>query len=361
MKKRLSTIIIGTGNYLPSKKIFNEYFLKNKFYDKTKNPIKKSNQEIVSKFKEITGISERRYVINELTSEIGFLAAKECLESANFNAEKLNYLIFAHNFGDIENNNCYGSQVPNLASRVKEKLKIKNSKTEAFDIIFGCPGWLQGIILADRFFHKKNESALIIGAETLSKIRDSSDIDSMLYSDGAGATLLKSIETNSKGILAYSIDCGDSTKTQVMRTGKAYKPNTKKKPYFKMETGHDVFKYAITKVPEVIKESLDKAKLHLEDISKIFIHQANKKMDESILKNLFKLYKLKLSDRKIKEIMPMTISYLGNNSVATIPIMLDLVLKEKIKNQKIKPGENIILASIGAGGPNINSLIYKIP
>jgi 3-oxoacyl-[acyl-carrier-protein] synthase-3 len=108
-------------------------------------------------------------------------------------------------------------------------------------------------------------------------------------------------------------------------------------------------------VPGVVKDSLDKAGLHLSDVKKVLIHQANEKMDEAILKGVFKLYK----EKHIPEgIMPMSINKLGNSSTATVPTLLDLVVNGQLENQEILAGDYIILCSVGAG-MNINSIVYK--
>ena len=104
-----------------------------------------------------------------------------------------------------------------------------------------------------------------------------------------------------------------------------------------------------------MKESIDKAGLHLKDIKKVLIHQANEKMDEAILSGVFRLY----GEKEIPEgIMPMTINYLGNSSTATVPTLLDLVVKNKIDGHEINKGDYIVLCSVGAG-MNINSIVYK--
>ena len=208
---------------------------------------------------------------------------------------------------------------------------------------------------------EKNEKALVIGAEVLSRVADLYDKDSMLYADGAGATLIEKIESEKPtGILSYNVDCGDSRNIDVMNMGESNNSVKDERLFFKMNTGHDVFKYALRNVPKVIKKSIDDAKLKLKDIKKILIHQANGRMDEKIVENLFRLYNTKYSKKDIQNIMPMTISWLGNSSVATIPTLLDRLNKNKFKEHSLKSGDNIVFASIGAGGPNINSFVYRV-
>ena len=121
--------------------------------------------------------------------------------------------------------------------------------------------------------------------------------------------------------------------------------------------GHVLYEYALRFVPRVVKECITKAGLSLRDVSKILIHQANAKMDEAILRRSYELFG---TDPVPELIMPMTVSWLGNSSVATIPTLLDLLLKEKLENQRLKSGQKIVLASVGAG-MNINALAYGIP
>jgi len=106
-----------------------------------------------------------------------------------------------------------------------------------------------------------------------------------------------------------------------------------------------------------LRTGLDKLKLHISQVSKVLIHQANGKMDDAILQRLFKLYDLK---EVPESIMPMTISWLGNSSVATVPTLLDMITRKKMDGHDLKSGDHIVLASVGAG-MNINSIVYKIP
>jgi 3-oxoacyl-[acyl-carrier-protein] synthase-3 len=121
--------------------------------------------------------------------------------------------------------------------------------------------------------------------------------------------------------------------------------------------GHKIYKYAVKTVPEVVMQCLKKAGVILTDVKKLLIHQANEKMDEAILKRLFKLHKTK----DIPEyIMPMTISWLGNSSVATLPTLFDLLQRGRMNNHKLHSGDIAVFASVGAG-MNTNSLVYRMP
>jgi 3-oxoacyl-[acyl-carrier-protein] synthase-3 len=360
MKETIYSVITGTGNYIPTKHISNEYFLQNEFYDSDGKKLEKENQEIIEKFSEITTITGRRYVMDTLvTSDIAYYAAIDAIKSGNIDKEELDYIIVAHNFGDVKNNNRRMDVVPCLAARVKHKLEIKNPDTVAYDLLFGCPGWLQAAIHADYLIKSGDaRKVLVIGADILSRISDPHDRDSMLYADGAGATIFEARKSEYPvGILAHKTRTDTLLNSKMLYMGKSYKPGKENKDeiFLKMY-GRKLYQYAIEKVPQTIKECLEKSNIHLSEIKKALIHQANGKMDEAILKRLFSLYEM--ADVP-KEIMPMTISWLGNSSVATIPTLLDLILKDQLKPHKIDKGDTLIFASVGAG-MNINALIYKM-
>jgi 3-oxoacyl-[acyl-carrier-protein] synthase-3 len=335
--------------------VSNEQFLGNEFYDADGTKLTKSNSDIINKLEEITCISERRYVKDHLnTSDIAYLAAKHALDGTD--RESLDYIIVAQNLGDVKADNIKTDMVPTLAARVKHKLRIKNPYTVAYDIPFGCPGWLHGMILAD--YHIKSgdiKKVLVIGAETLSRVCDPHDVDSMIYADGAGAVLVEATEQDA-GILSHVTRSDTLESVYLLRVDKSYNPNHNGNELFIKMDGHDIYKYAVKTVPEVVKQSLDKAGFTLTDVKKVLIHQANQKMDEAILKRLFKLYKI---NHIPEHIMPMTISWLGNSSVATLPTMLDLLQRGKLDNHELHSGDIVVFASVGAG-MNINSMVYRM-
>ena len=188
-KKIISSIIVGSGKYLPTKVIPNDYFLTKEFYDASGKRLVKPNADIVATLQKITEIRERRYLEdNMMTSDMAHLAAKDALASSGVDSETLDYIIVAHNFGDILKDNIRVDTCPTLAARVKHKLGIKNPYTVAYDLPFGCPGWVQGMIQANYYLQSGDaKRVMVIGAENLSRISDPHDIDSMIFSDGAGA------------------------------------------------------------------------------------------------------------------------------------------------------------------------------
>jgi 3-oxoacyl-[acyl-carrier-protein] synthase-3 len=351
----LNSIITKTGSYIPTVKVSNRHFLGNEFYGADGIRLVKSNEDIVNKLQEITCIRERRYIENDLTtSDIAYLAASNALDGTD--RESLDFIIVAQNLGDLRADNLKSDMVPTIAARVKHKLRIKNPYTVAFDIPFGCPGWLQGVITANYYIKSGDaKRVMVIGAETLSRVSDPHDVDGMIYADGAGATLIEAT-TNEAGILSHVTRSDTYHDAFLMGLGKSYNPDHNGTELFIKMRGHDIYKYAVKTVPEVVKQSLDKAGCTLTDVKKILIHQANQKMDEAILARLFKLYKMKGIP---EDIMPMTISWLGNSSVATLPTMLDLMQRGKLDNHKLHSGDIVVFASVGAG-MNINSMVYKM-
>ena len=118
--------------------------------------------------------------------------------------------------------------------------------------------------------------------------------------------------------------------------------------------GRKIYEFALNNVPNAMKIALEKSGIPIEKIKKILIHQANEKMDEAIVKRFYKLYKTKMP----ADIMPMSIQKLGNSSVATVPTLLDLILKNNLEGHKINEGDAVLFASVGAG-MHINAFVYQ--
>ncbi len=351
------SVITGTGNYIPTNIIKNEDFLSREFYEKDGVKLQKDNQDVIMKFEEITTIAERRYVSDDLvTSDIAAMAGEKAIESAGINKEELDYVIVAHNFGDVTSENKQLDIVPSLAARVKHSLKIENPYAVAYDVPFGCPGWLQAVIQADYYIKSGDaKKVLVIGADTLSRVCDPHDRDSMIYADGAGAVVLEAKESEATtGLIAHKTRSDTFTHANMLFMGKSYN-NTNGcvgNPYLKMN-GRKLYQYALETVPMAIKACLDKSGTDLSEIKKILIHQANGKMDDAIVERLYKLYDLPV----LEGVMPMIIKKLGNSSVATIPTLLDLILHGKVEGHEINKGDKIVFASVGAG-MNINAAVY---
>ena len=150
MKTSFYSIITGSGRYIPTKLVKNENFLTHRFLNASGEEFPKTNEEIIHKFKEITEIEERRYVEDEyVTSDIGYFAALDAIESTKCDKESFDYIIVAHNFGDVKSSNPRTDMVPSIAARIKHKLQIENPFTVAYDVPFGWQGWLQDLIQSD--------------------------------------------------------------------------------------------------------------------------------------------------------------------------------------------------------------------
>ncbi|MBT8186718.1 MAG: ketoacyl-ACP synthase III [Croceitalea sp.] len=347
--------ITGTGSYLPKIVTKNEDFLEHKFLGSDGASIGHDNSVIIEKFKAITGISQRRYANPKLnTSDLGFLAAQEAITSAGIDKETIDYIIFAHNFGDVSHGKIQGDTLPSLATRVKHLLQIKNTSCVAYDLLFGCPGWIEGIIQAQAFIKSgMAQTCLVIGGETLSRVIDPHDRDSMIYSDGAGACIVGE-NTNGGEILAHASQTHANAEAYYLFFDKTNdQEGCSDTRYIKMH-GRKIYEFACTHVPQALAHCLEKSGAHIDEVKKIFIHQANEKMDEAIIKRFYKLYGKEAPDG----VMPMIIHEMGNNSVATVPILYDRVIKGELKEHQLTKGDVIIFASVGAG-MNINAIVYR--
>ena len=353
----LRAVITGTGSYIPTVIKKNSDFINQEFYAEDNNLIPQTPR-IIDKFEKITGIAERRYVSDNLrTSDIAALAGRLAIEDSKIDPESLDMIIVAHNFGDVIDSRMQIDTVPSLANRVKQLLAIKNPGCIAFDTLFGCPGWVLGVMQADAFFKAgMAKKALVIGAETLSRIFDVHDRDSMIFSDGAGAVVMEYKDSVGSGILSSSALSHSGDETYFLSIGSAYGPGANEGPLYMKMKGRKVYEYALKHVPEAMKACLETSGVQITDLKKIIIHQANEKMDEAIVEGMYKLFGI---NKPPEHIMPMCIQYLGNSSVATIPTLYDLVLKGQVENQALQQGDVILFASVGAG-MNINAICYRI-
>lgn len=357
--KKIKTIIKGTGSYIPERVVKNSDFLSHKFFENYDKPITdKDSAEVIQKFYEITGIQERRYVTEGLkNSDIATIAAQRAIDDSKIDPETLDMIIVAHNYGDTKNGRNVDI-VPSIAARVKHNLKIKNPFCVAYDLPFGCPGWVQGLIQSDYFIKSGDfKRILVIGSEVLSVFMDPYDRDSMIFADGAGATVLEALETDENvGIISHAVRTDSMEEAYFIYNN--YSLNSEKSHEYDFTVkmfGRKVYEYALTHVPQLAKLAIDKAGLNITDIKKVLIHQANEKMDDAIILRLFKLYGIRTVPENI---MPMTINWLGNSSVATIPTMLDLILKNQLPPHTINKGDYVVFTSVGAG-MHINAIVYR--
>ena len=306
--------IIGTGSCLPEKIVTNDFL----------STIVETSDEWISSR---TGIRQRHIAINETTASMSTEAGKKALESAGVKAEDLDLIIVATCTPD--------TLVPNMACLVQSELGAVNAV--AFDISAACSGFVFALNMVDAYMQAGiYKTALVIGAETLSRIVDWSDRSTcVLFADGAGAAVVRAAE---RGVIA-STQGSDGTRGGAIyvKNRENYNPFvTEQKPmdYLYMDGG-EVFKFAVKKVPQSILQTLEAAKLTTEDIDWYLFHQANARITATIAK------RLKVPNEKI----PMNVDRCGNTSAASVAILLDEVNRKGM----LKKGDKLMLAGFGSG------------
>ena len=353
------SVITGSGAEIPSEIVKNSDFINEQFFGEDGKPITTSSQVIIDKFVKITGIEERRYAPSQLnSSNLAASAAALAIQDSGIDPETLNLIIVAHNYGDVSYESVQVDTVPSLASRVKHRLRILNPSCIAFDVLFGCPGWILAFMQADAFFKAGlAKKALIVGTETLSRVIDMYDRDSMIFSDGAGAVVAEYRETGNEGqgVLGSVAKTYSLEEIDYINMGMSYYPDSDPAiRYIKMK-GRKVYEFAMKSVPAGMKHCLEISGVTIAQLKKVFIHQANEKMDDGIIKRLYQLYGI---DKPPENIMPMSIHWLGNSSVATVPTLYDLVRKHEVDGHNLNTGDVILFASVGAG-MNVNVVCYR--
>lgn len=310
----MTTKIIGTGSYVPERVVSNDDLAK---------VVETSDEWIQSR----TGIRERRIAVCEGTSELAAKAAAAAMENAGIEASEIDIIILATSSPD----NCF----PNGACEVQAAIGAENAV--AFDISAACTGFVYALNTMHAFLKSGlYRTGLVIGADVMSKLTDWTDRGTcVLFGDGAGAAVVRAEES---GIVRMVMKA-DGKKSHVLtckaRTSENF--STGKTPelgYTAME-GQEVFKFAVKKVPECVRQVLEESGTDIEEIKYFVMHQANYRIFESIAK------RLKVSMERI----PMNMDRYGNTSGASVPIMLDELNREG----KLQPGDKLILSGFGAG------------
>jgi 3-oxoacyl-[acyl-carrier-protein] synthase III len=352
-----NTIILGTGNVIPDLAVPNTQFESNEFYDRDGVKIERGGKEIVDKLEAITGIRERRYVpFDQDSIALMTEASRLAVEDAGLDINELSGIIVAHNAGNMVPQTGAFHTVPNLAARLKNSLNCTNHQCFAYDILFGCPGWLQGVIQAHQAIRCGDaQHVLVTGLEIASRMLDPHDVDSMILGDGCGACIVSRSDNETNGIVSYSTFSHAQDDNQIIYLGESNKRGVAGSCYFHMN-GREVYKYATKWVPLVVKDALDKAIIDIGDVNLFLFHQANGKMLDAIVKNLAEV--CDVSENLFEGKVPTTIEFLGNTSVATIPTMLDLIRKGKLNDYSISGGQIAVMASVGAG-MHCNALVYR--
>lgn len=313
--------IISTGSYLPSKILTN--------FDLEKM-VETSDEWITER----TGIKQRHIADdNELTTDLAYNASKQAIENSNINKDDIELIVFATTTPD--------RTFPSSATILQNKLGISN-KCFAFDVQAVCCGFIYALNIANNFIKTGQvKTALVIGAETISRIVDWTDRNTcVLFGDGAGAVILQATEED-KGILNCKMH-SDGQYGPLLDTSGGVSLN-QKSGLIHME-GREIFKLAVNKMSDCVFENLQECGLTASDISLLVPHQANKRIIDGVGR------KLGLPEEKVI----LTVHDHANTSAASVPLALDYALK----NNKIKDNDIIVLEALG-GGLTWGSIIIK--
>lgn len=310
----MTTKIIGIGSYVPDTVVTNQDLMK--FLDTDDAWIR-----------ERTGICERRVSKDMGTCGLAIEAAKRAIDDAGIDPKEIDLIVLATSSGD--------RAFPAAAMDVQAAIGAVNAV--GFDITAACSGFIFGLHIAHSFFAAGiYKTALIIGAETLSKVVDWTDRGTcILFGDGAGAAVVRASETGiirtlmgSDGTKGWTLEC------QARNLGNCVNGIKPELGFIKMD-GKEVFKFAVRKVPEIVAQILEDAQMDPEEIKYFVLHQAN-----------FRI--LEAASRRLKVPMdriPVNIDRYGNTSAASVPILLD----ELKRDGKLERGDKLVLAGFGSG------------
>ena len=304
--------IFGTGSYLPDRTVTNNDLSK---------IVDTSDEWIVSR----TGIRERHYAADDQdASDLALFAATHAIAAAGIKADDIDLIIVATSTPDMV--------FPSTACILQDKLGIKDCV--AFDIQAVCAGFVFGLATADKFIRSgASKCALVVGAEIFSRIMNWQDRGTcVLFGDGAGAVILKA--TDSPGILSTHLHTDGSYRDALCAPGTVENGAIRGSPMLRMEGGA-VYKFAVKAFEEVAWEALNANGMKPDEIDWFICHQANKRIITHAAR------KLDLPDEKVV----MTVDRHGNTSAASIPLALDVTVREG----RIKSGDNVLLAALGGG------------
>ncbi len=306
--------IMGTGSYLPENIVTN---------DDLARIMDTSDEWIASR----TGIRARHLVKEETTAQMSAEAAKKALDEAGMKAEDLDLIIVGTLSGDYV--------TPSTACEVQAILGAE--KAVAFDINAACSGFMFAMNTAYAYIHSGiYQNALVIGAETLSKLMDWNDRSTcVLFGDGAGAAVVRADKTG----LIHFTQGADGSKGMVLScrgrmNNNPLVKNSVKPDYVSMD-GQEVYKFAVSTVPASIQKVLEEADIEVTDIKYFLLHQANIRIIQSVAK------RLKADMNKF----PTTLEHCGNISAGSVPILLDEVHKKGM----LQRGDKLVMAGFGAG------------
>jgi 3-oxoacyl-[acyl-carrier-protein] synthase-3 len=346
--------ITGTGSVIPDLVVSNDAFGDRVFYDKSGVKLERPGHEMAAKLEAITGIRERRYVpFDQDSRPLMTDAARIALADSGVDPERLDGIIVAHNAGNMVVGEKAFHTVPNMAAYLKNALGIANHECFAYDLLFACPGWLQALIQAHQAIAAGDaENVLVVGIEIASRLLDPHDLDSMILADGCGAAVVSKGEA---GFLSHATFSHAQRDIDNIYLGRSNNPDLDGVCWFKMN-GKEVYRYATSWVPKVIRKALEKAGIGPEAVDLFLFHQANDKLVQALASHLAESYGL--SPTAFDGKLPMTIQFLGNTSVATIPTMLDMIRRGRLDGYSIKSGQTVVMASVGAG-MHCNAVVYR--
>lgn len=306
--------IIGTGSFLPEKVVSNQDL--EKLMDTTDEWIKSR-----------TGIEKRHIAVRETTTSMAVEAARRALQNAEVRADEIDLVIA----GTVSADMCF----PSTACQVQSAISAVNAV--AFDINAACAGFLFGLAIADAYMKSgMAQTALIIGAETLSKMMDWSDRGTcVLFGDGAGAAVVRNDRVGIESLVQGSD--GAEGSALICRNREVNNPfvrNGQEWDYTKMD-GQAVYKFAVRTVPVAITEALEKAGAEADRIKYFLLHQANSRIIEAVARKM---------NQPIEK-FPTNLQECGNISAGSVPILLDFVNQQG----KLSRGDKIVLAGFGAG------------
>ena len=306
--------IIGTGSALPALLVSNREL--EKIVDTTDEWIRSR-----------TGIESRHIAVEETTTSMAIEAAKKALQDAKASPEELDLIIV----GTISPDHYF----PSTACEIQSALGAVNAT--AFDISAACAGFLFGLGIVDAYMKAGTvRTALVVGAETLSKMMDWNDRSTcVLFGDGAGAAVVRSDESGIMSMVQGSDGArGNALTCEDRRVNNPYKKNDTSLDYTKMN-GQEVYKFAVKTVPKSIEEALLKADVKADDVKYFLLHQANLRIIEAVAKRL---------GQSIEK-FPTNLQECGNISAGSVPVLLDHVNREGM----LQKGDTIVLAGFGAG------------
>ena len=314
---RIYSRILGTGSYLPEKRLTNADLAA----ELAQQGVETSDDWIVER----TGIRARHFAADaQGSSDLATEAARRALTAAGISADELDLIIVATSTPDMV--------FPSVATMVQHKLGTAGCP--AFDVQAVCSGFIYALTIADSMIQSGSaKRALVIGSEVFSRILDFKDRTTcVLFGDGAGAVVLEA--SDKPGILATDLHADGKHKDILCVPGHVNRGGILGDPVLKMD-GQAVFKLAVGVLEETARTSLAKANLTDADIDWLIPHQANIRIMQSTAK------KLKLSSDKVV----VTVDQHGNTSAASIPLALDTA----VRDGRIQRGQTLMLEGVGGG------------